>query len=63
MFNAIQKNRYVQALFMKEHLFYFLNTTSGDFEWCLRTNGTYLDCPLNGKTEDDFILGIHNPSV
>lgn len=40
-----------------------MNTTSKNFEWCLRSNGTYLDCPLYGNEKEDFIVGIHNPSV
>lgn len=40
-----------------------MNSTSGRLEWCLISNGTYLDCPIKGKSKSDFIIALHNPST
>lgn len=35
-----------------------------EWEWCFKTNSTYLDCPVaNYPKEASFIVAIHNPSM
>lgn len=34
------------------------------WEWCIRTNGTYLDCPIaNFNDNRTFITAVHNPAL
>lgn len=33
------------------------------WEWCQRTNGTYLDCPIANRTTNNFTVFAHNPST
>lgn len=38
--------------------------SSDDWTWCLRTNSTYLDCPINDQADDSsFVLAVHNPAM
>ena len=40
-----------------------IKTVSSDkWDWCLRTNGTYVDCPINGNTNKNFATIVENPS-
>ena len=39
--------------------------SEGKWEWCLKENSTYLDCPI-AKYQDvqtNFIVAVHNPSM
>ncbi len=33
-----------------------------EWMWCDRTNGTYLDCPINEYSASDHIVVAHNPA-
>jgi hypothetical protein len=33
------------------------------WEWCARTNGTYIDCPLAERTTQSFVVVAQNPSA
>jgi hypothetical protein len=35
-----------------------------DWQWCARTNSTYLDCPISQKTssETKMVVAVHNPA-
>ena len=35
---------------------------SEKYEWCERTNGTYLDCPIAEKTTQNFAVVVYNPT-
>ena len=38
-------------------------TDGKKWEWCLRTNGTYLECPIaNYQRDVSFVAAVHNPS-
>lgn len=35
-----------------------------DWEWCLKLNTTYLDCPIANQDHlNKFIVAVHNPSL
>ena len=36
--------------------------TSDQWEWCLRTNGTYIDCPIAERQDKNFAVIAENPS-
>ena len=38
------------------------NFTSDKWEWCLRTNGTYVDCPVVNGTKKNMAVIAENPS-
>jgi hypothetical protein len=42
---------------------HYSNITNATWEWCLKSNGTYLDCPINKYPQKDFIVVAHNPSI
>ena len=63
MFNAIQNNSRVEAQLLES----IIQTASGvtsleDLSWCLKTNDTYQNCPINQKATDSFALVLYNPS-
>ena len=37
---------------------------ANDWQWCVRTNSTYLDCPISQhiSTEIKMVVGVHNPA-
>lgn len=38
--------------------------SSDSWTWCLRTNSTFFDCPINEQPdENSFVLAVHNPAM
>lgn len=37
---------------------------NGQWQWCSRSNSTYVDCPINDQPDDaSFVLAVHNPAM
>jgi hypothetical protein len=36
---------------------------TAEWEWCERTNGTYIDCPVASRPTKNFLIAAHNPSL
>jgi len=37
-------------------------TDNSTWEWCLRTNGTYVNCPIEDHEFENVVLAVYNPS-
>lgn len=68
LFNAMQTSNEVYSNLIKDEAQkVFGLPKDATFEWCLRTNSTYLDCPVakHDKTGKpvSMIVGVHNPAL
>ncbi len=63
LFTAMQANNLVQTHIVDEHLEKVFGYHAGEWTWCARTNGTYLDCPVAGNEQKNLVVAAHNPSL
>jgi hypothetical protein len=63
MFDAIRLNNLLYSKLIDEAARMYANFSSRDWDWCLKTNGTYLDCPIANNQNKTMVVGVHNPAV
>ena len=65
MYNSITKMNnpaYTKAI-QDVYLLHKTQISSGQWLWCERQNGTYLDCPVNQYPQSTHLIVSHNPAM
>lgn len=63
LFTKMQNNNKVYSEALSNILKEKSGYQSTSWQWCSRTNGTYLDCPIANNSNQSFIVAVHNPSL